>query len=54
MGSGAARLADDAELRARLAAAGWDVALERVAPAGADEPEIARTAELIRPRFTDR
>jgi arginase len=48
MGAGAARLAADAELRAGLEAAGWEVGASEIEPVDESEAEITRTIELIR------
>jgi arginase len=48
MGEGAARLANDAELRAGLEELGWQVACVEVEPVDESDPEIARVIELVR------
>ena len=48
MGLGVSVLASDEQLRARLAAAGWETQVVRVAPVDESLPEIARTVELTR------
>src|SRR5271165_3942258 len=48
MGAGATRLAGDELLRAAIAAAGWRVCEDRVAPVDESDAEIARVIELVR------
>jgi arginase len=48
MGAGAARLANDGQLRRSLEESGWEVLEEEIEPAEPSDAEIARVVELIR------